>query len=201
VEKNAGEIDMKRNYNDVIAALSLSKRKQCRGIAAAPSGFRNDLLAGFLLLFVFLLFSCGCSKPLVTAKVSEDVRYISDTVDTDRKGAFHAVRWALKVRGYPIAAENEADGTMTTAWVPAKSDSHALMLFGRYDFGVNGAYYQLDVRIEPQEGKTRISIGSRVKSVVADLKSTGIEERRVLTEAKDYLRTGEPEITNIGLEE
>lgn len=153
-----------------------------------------------VLLFVVAV-SYGCSKPLATARVSEDVRYVSDTLNADKKGAYHAVRWALKINGYPIATENENAGVITTVWMPTKSDSHALMLFDRYDFGVNGAYYQLDVRVESVEGKTRVSIGSRIKSVVADLKSTGIEERRVLNEAKDYLRTGEPEVTNIGLEE
>lgn len=160
---------------------------------------KNHILPVLLLCLVAV--SYGCSKPLASAKVSDDVRYISDTVDADKKGAYHAVRWALKIKGYPIATENETEGVITTVWMPTKSDSHALMLFDRYDFGVNGAYYQIDVRLESEEGKTRISIGSKIKSVVADLKSTGIEERRVLNEAKDYLRVSEPGLTNIGLEE
>ncbi len=172
---------MKRNFQAYIA----SKRGQ---------------FVEVILCIIVLLFQ-GCSKPLVTAKVSENILYISGTVGVDKKEAFNAVRWALKKRGYPIAFENEADGTLKTAWLAAKSDSHAFVLFGRYDLGVNGAYYQLDVHIESAEGKSKISIGSIVKSVISNLKSTGIEERRILSDAKDYLRISEPEITNIGLEE
>jgi len=107
----------------------------------------------------------------------------------------------LNATGYIIANENATEGTITSTWQPTKSDSHALDLFNRRDFGANGAYYQLEIHVTNESGKTRVDVGSRVDSVVANLKSTGIEERRVLNVIGNYLRSSEPELSNIGLQE
>ena len=143
----------------------------------------------------------ACSKPMAEGRVTKDIRYITKTFDTNKEEAFYAVRWALKINGYPIARENQNEGIVESTWLPTKSDSHALILFDRPEFPVNGGYYQLIVSVTPEEGKMRIAVGSKLKAVMAGLKTTGIEERRVLKEIGDYLRVKEPDVTNIGLEE
>lgn len=158
-------------------------------------------LSQSLFLCVLITFVAACSKPLAEGKVSKDVRYISGKFDTNKEEAFYAVRWALKTRGYPIAHENQNEGVVKSTWVPTKSDSHALILFDRPDFGVNGGYYQVLVNVTPEEGKMKIAVATQVKAVPYGVKSTGIEERRILNEIGDYLRVKEPEVSNIGLEE
>lgn len=148
----------------------------------------------------FLPGVMACSKPLASAKVAKDVGYVSKSFAVDTTEAFSAVRWALKINGYPIANENVQDGIVTTTWIPTTSDSHAIELFNRRDFGVNGAYHQLEVHVVSEDGRTRIDVGSRVKSVAQGVKSTGIEERKVLNEVAKYLRVSEPTITNLGRE-
>lgn len=143
----------------------------------------------------------SCSKPLATARVEPDVGYVSKSFSTDTTNALAAVRWALNANGYSIANDNVGEGTITTTWVPTTSDSHAVDLFNRRDFGANGAYRQLEVHVSGEEGRTRVDVGSRIKTMVSNLKSTGIEERKVLNEIGNYLRTSEPELTNIGLDE
>lgn len=158
--------------------------------------------------FIGSLFLCGlmiciaaCSKPMAEGRVSKDIRYIAKKFDANKEEVFYAVRWALKINGYPIARENQNEGVVESTWLPTKSDSHALILFDRPEFPVNGGYYQLIVNVTPEDGRMRISVGSKFKAVMTGLKSTGIEERRVLREIGNYLRVKEPDVTNIGLEE
>jgi hypothetical protein len=154
--------------------------------------------------FLFLILSLAlmsCSKPLATARVEPDVGYVSKSFSTDSTNALAAVRWALKINGYSIANENAGEGTITSSWLPTTSDSHAINLFNRRDFGANGAYHQLEVHVSGEDGRTRVDVGSRLKALVANLKSTGIEERKILNEIGNYLRTSEPELTNIGVGE
>lgn len=153
------------------------------------------------VLVVDLLFFAGCGKPLASARVVPDVAYVSKSFTTDQTSALAAVRWALKIRGYSIAGEKPGEGIITTTWLPTTSDSHMIDLFNRHDFGVNGAYHQLMVQVSGESGRTQVSVGSRVKTLVSNLKSSGIEERRVLSEVGNYLRMSEPNLTNIGLEE
>ncbi len=153
------------------------------------------------LFLILCLTLVGCSKPMINASVAEDIGFVSKSFATDTTQAFAAVRYALKISGYSIASDSQPEGLITSTWVPTKSDSHAVMVFDRRQMGVNGAYYQLEVHIVPDAGKVRIDVGAKAKSVVANLKSTGIEERKVLSEVGNYLRTSEPELSNIGLEE
>lgn len=153
-----------------------------------------------MFLMLVLVVTTGCGKPLATAKVAKEVAYLSRSFVTDANEAYAAVRWALRITDYPIAKENLQDGIVTTTWVPTTSDSHAIVIFGRRDFGVTGAYHQLEVHIVPENGRTRIDIGSRVKALAEGVESTGIEERKILSEISNYLRVAEPAITNIGRE-
>ncbi len=142
-----------------------------------------------------------CAKPMVNAAVNKDVRYVSEYVKVDQSEAYNAAKWALVMNDYPLATKDEEKGLLETAWIPTKTDSHAIILFNRRDLGVNGAYFQMIVKVVPYNGKTRLDVGTRIKSVASGVKSTGIEERRVLKEIKEYLRKDEPTLSNVGLEE
>ena len=164
-------------------------------------GHNMKSIVSCILASCLVMALVACGKPLATATVYKHIRYYSETVDANTTDALYAVRWALKINGYPIALENKTEGRVESTWLPTTTDSHVVVVFNRPDFGVNGAYYQLIVKVAPRDGQTRISVGSKIKSLVAGLRSTGIEERKVLAEVKDYLRDKEPGLTNIGIEE
>ena len=66
---------------------------------------------------------------------------------------------------------------------------------------MSGSYHQLEVLFEPEGGFTIIKVGSRIKSLVAQTRSSGVEEEKVLKLTADALRIGEPDITNLGISE
>ncbi|MFH1874434.1 MAG: hypothetical protein ABH859_04520 [Pseudomonadota bacterium] len=146
-------------------------------------------------------FCAQCAKPMINATIEPDIRYVSETVKTDKQEAYDAAKWSLVMNGYPLATKDEKQGLLETAWVPSKTDSHALVMFNRRDLGVNGAYYQMIVQVVSNNGETRLDVGTRIKSVASGVKSTGIEERRILRDVKEYLRKKEPTVSNVGLEE
>ena len=160
---------------------------------------RNLLCSALLFALVALLFSC--SKPLASARVHPDVDYKSRDFAATPNDIYYAARWALVTAGYSVASENLQDGVILTSWVPVKSDSHYMPLFGRPDYGVTNSYHQLEIRIEPGEGRATVRVGSRVKTLVASLQSSGKEEQRVLDGIGDFLRKNEPTLTNLGVDE
>lgn len=150
-------------------------------------------------LLLFLLPSC--SKPMADAKVAKDVEYVSRDYAADANDIYYAVRWALVECAYPLANENMQDGIITTAWVPITSNSHYVEIFGRRDFGVTNSYHQIEIQVVPEDGRTRVKSGSRFKTMVANMKSSGVEERKILDRIGDRLRKTEPEVTNLGIDE
>jgi hypothetical protein len=144
----------------------------------------------------------GCNKPFLRAKPSKDVTFESRTYKATANNCYYAIRFALKRSGYTMSSENLADGLLKSSWVPVTSDSHYLPLFDSRDYGVTGAYHQLEIQVVPHGShRTEVRVGSRVKAVVTGLQSSGVEERKVLAEVGDYLRKNEPEITNDGIGE
>lgn len=135
------------------------------------------------------------------AQVAKSVEYESRDYAAGANDIYYAVRWALVECGYPVANENLPDGIITTAWVPVKSDSHYVDVFGRPDYGVTNSYHQLEVQVVPEGGRTTVKVGSRFKSMLAYLKSSGFEERKVLDRIGDRLRKAEPTVTNLGIDE
>ncbi|MBI2341187.1 MAG: hypothetical protein HYU98_00425 [Deltaproteobacteria bacterium] len=154
----------------------------------------------FFLMPVLLFVSCA--HPLYEAREFPN-KTVSKTFETDANQAYSAIRWALKTSGYAIINENLEEGIVTSGWLPTKADSHYLEPFGHPDYGVNGAYYRLEVKIIPEDvgSKTRVEIVSRVRSMMAQLKSSEIEEKKILNMVSDYLRKPDIHLTNIGLEE
>lgn len=116
---------------------------------------------------------------------------------------YYALRWALKANHYPIAEEDFQNGILKTRYVPVRVYSHYIDIFGRRDYGVSGAYHQLEVRLTPQGGggHTEVQIGSRIQGVVSNLKSNGREEKMILGKIADYLRSPNVQVTNLGVQE
>lgn len=159
---------------------------------------RNRLIIAVILLGVFV---CGCSDKMVLAKTAKDLHFFSKTYNASPNECYYAIRWALKINGYPLAHENLPGGILTTTWQPVTSDSHYLEPFASRDYGVTGAYHQLEVRVVPRDNKTKVDVGSRVKSVATGLKTSGVEEEKVLAQIGNYLRSSEPVLSNDGIAE
>lgn len=158
-----------------------------------------------LIMIMVLLVGVAvgaCNKPFLRAKTSKNVQFMSEQYKASANDCYYALRYAFKSNGYTLASENLADGILTTTWSPVTSDSHYLPLFDSRDYGATGAYHQLEVRVVPRgHTKTKVEIGSRVKAVVSNIKTSGVEERKILAAVGSYLRKNEPEITNDGIEE
>ena len=129
----------------------------------------------------------------------DEVRYFSRDYATDPNDAYYAVRWALKENDLSVADEDLPAGVIKTSWVPVTSDSHYLALFGRRDYGVTGSYFQLEIHLVERGGRTQVKVGSRAKTLVNNLKSSGEVEYAVLNDIGNYLRKSAPEITNLGV--
>ena len=155
------------------------------------------------LLFIVLsvaMATLSCAKVFRVATPSQP-HYYKQTFSSNANDLYYALRWALRTYGYPIAEEDLQNGVIKTHYVPVKAYSHYLELFNRHDFGINGAYHQLEVRLVPQNGKTEVQVGSRIQSIVAHLKSAGTEEQMILDKVADYLRNQNVQVTNLGLRE
>lgn len=142
----------------------------------------------------------GCAKVYRTAEPS-DPKFIERQFLATPNEVYYALQWALKVSDYPIAEENLAGGIIHTRYVPVKATSHYVEIFGRKDYGVTGAYHQLEVQVLPAGEETKVRIGSRVKGIVSNLKSSFTEEKKVLADVSNYLRDPNVRITNLGVKE
>jgi len=153
------------------------------------------------LLPALLLLLAACGKPMAHAHITPPSQYFSEDYAASANDTYYAVRWALKNAGYPVEKEDLPGGIITTKWLPVTAGSHYIELFDRRDYGATNSYHQLDVRISPEGGRTLVKVGSRAKALVYNLKSSGVEERKVLEYVGDYLRGSEPDITNLGINE
>jgi len=155
-----------------------------------------------MLVLVLGVVAGACNKPFLRAKTSKNVEFESKEFNATANDCYYALRYAFKVNGYMMGSENLRDGILTTTWEPVTSDSHYLQVFDSRDYGVTGAYYQLEVRVVPRgNDRTKLEVGSRVESVASGLKSSGVEERKILATVGNYLRKHEPVMTNEGIEE
>ena len=154
-----------------------------------------------VLAIVAALFLSACSKPMAYGHIAQPIEYFSNDYAASPNDAYYAVRWALKDAGYPVEKEDLPGGIITSKWLPVTAGSHYVEIFGRRDYGATNSYYQLEVRITPGSGRTLVKVGSRVKTLAHNLKSSGVEERKVLAFVGNYLRSNEPNLTNLGLQE
>ncbi|MFH0800119.1 MAG: hypothetical protein V2A66_08075 [Pseudomonadota bacterium] len=158
-------------------------------------------MKGRIAILCVLLAAFGCSKPLASARVRADGVEYSRSYAASANDVYYAAKWAFVKAGLSVANENLQDGILTTTWLPVSSDSHYVEIFGRPDYGVTNSYYQIEIKIVPGGGRTEVRALSRVKTIVARLKSSGIKENEVLESIGDALRKGEPTVTNLGVDE
>lgn len=151
-------------------------------------------------LFI-VIAAAGCAKPMMNATVIKDIYYESDDYAAVPNDVYYAIRWAMKENGYAVDEENLSDGVITSTWIPVKSDSHYIPMFGRREYGVTSSYYQLKIQVVSEEGRTRVKVGTRIKTLVSNLTSSGIEEKKLLAGIGDYLRKKNPDLTNLGVNE
>lgn len=152
----------------------------------------------FLLLASCFLFSCAKTYRVATPT---QPKYYKQAFAASPNDVYYALRWAFRTHGYPIAEEDLQNGVIKTRYAPVKANSHFLNTFDRKDFGINGAYHQLEARLAAKNGKTEVQLGSRIQSVVANLQSSGAEEKMILQKVADYLRSPNVQITNLGVQE
>lgn len=162
---------------------------------------RRNAICTTLSLVLALCLAQACSKPLASATVRPNSSPVSRDYAALPNDIYYATRWALVEAGFAVASENLQDGVILTSWEPVKSDSYYIPLFERQDYGVTNSYHQLEIKIVPEGGRTDVQVTSRVKSLVANIKSSGIEERKVLDGIGNYLRKSEPSLTNLGVSE
>ena len=152
-----------------------------------------------LFAVVAILFCSACGKSLVSGKINPNMEYYQISLDASANDVYYAVRAALEKSDYAVSSEDLKAGTIVTTWRPISSDSHYVKLFDRKDYSVNAAYHQLEVHIVPAGENVQLKIGSRTKSLVAGLKSSGVEEKKLFFYVANVLRNDEPEITNLGV--
>lgn len=158
-----------------------------------------------LMLMVLLCAVTACVKPALTAK-EQSTTPVERMFTATPNQAYYAIRWALASVGYPVGHEDLVNGMISTSWVPTSPTSHFLNPFDRADpdardFVNLSGYYKIDFQVVPEGGKTRIVATSRVRVMVAAVKSTGAQEEMVLRKVGDYLRTSDPDVTNLGVKE
>lgn len=153
-----------------------------------------------LLFFLILSSLLSCNKTYRVAKPIEP-HFFEKTFPASPNEVYYGLRWALRTYGYPIAEEDHQNGVMKTRFVPVGPKSHYIPVFDRKDYGVNGAYHRLEVRLVPKGGATEVQIGSRIQSVVAKIHSSGSEEEMILEKVATYLRSPNVQATNLGIQE
>lgn len=142
----------------------------------------------------------GCTKVFRTATPTTP-QIFKKRYEAAPNDLYYALRWALKTYGYPIAEEDLQNGIIKSRYVPVKAASHYIAVFGRQDYGVSGAYHQLEVRLLPAGAQTEVQIGSRIQGVVSKLQSSGREEKMIFSKVGDYLRDPGIQVTNQGVRE
>lgn len=154
----------------------------------------------FFCFFAGLLFLSACTKTYTTAKPGEPKLY-KKIYSAKPNDLYYALRWAFKAYGYPIAEEDLQNGVIKSRYVPVGANSHYIDVFRRKDFGLSGAYHQLEARLLPHGDKTTLQIGSRIQSIVANIHSTGREEAMLFEKVSDYLRSPNVQLTNQGIQD
>lgn len=154
-----------------------------------------------LLVLVSCLLGLGCATPLAEGKLISG-EPVSKIISADANSIYHAIKRAMDEFGYPAGIEDLPGGVVESKWVPVGAGSHYVDLFEGKDFGANGAYYKMVVKIKPLEsGKCMVEARTDVKSIVNGMKSTGDKERDILAKIALHARGYDVTVTNLGVEE
>lgn len=156
-------------------------------------------LSVFLVLISAITLS-SCGKPRLFGK-EQEIAPVSQSFPIDTKSALTAVKESLQYNGYAIQSSDDAKGVLETHWQPSTSDSHYVDFFQRKDRGTTGSYYKLVIKVSPKgQADSVVEVSNVAKSIVSNLKSTGMEEEKILTKVGDYTRKSNIEVTNVGLQ-
>lgn len=185
-----------RSVNDEAISWNTCGRRSPR-----PFRARDDRKCLTLVILFFTIFTTSCAKLALEARVNSNVEYLVRSFVATPNEVYYAVRDALLREGYGVAREDLASGLITSTWVSTTADSHYVDLFNRRNYIINGGYYQLDIRVMPEGPATRLEVAAVVKSAVANLRSAGKVEKRLLADVANGLRKQEPVITNLGIAE
>lgn len=157
-------------------------------------------IACSLGVLILLATLAACGKPRLFGK-EQEVNPIVKSFPIDSKAAFQAAKEALAYNGYNLQTEDAQQGILETHWQPSTSDSHYVWVFNRKDRGTVGSYHRLVVKITPKGGsESQVEIYSLAKSFIMNLKSTGMEEQKVLVKMADFTRKANIDVTNVGLQ-
>jgi hypothetical protein len=153
------------------------------------------LLVGVLSLLTVVL---GCNRVVVR---SRDVLMtpLVKNLKADYRTVFNASRTVLENMEYKIQYVNEDEGTLKTGWMSTTIDSHYVEVFDRPDYGVTNAYYHLAIGIQSVGEGTRISVSAPLRTVVGNMHSSHVIEKKFLSKLADLLRPADIEITNVGV--
>ncbi len=158
---------------------------------------RNFLILS-LLIFYWLTFSAGmCTKDIVYGR-DFYTNPIHETFSNDKASIMVAIQKTLDHLGYTTQVVDESKGEFVTGWQPVEAESHYVKLFDRRDYGAaDGAYYELTVDLSDVGSKTKVAVGTKVKSIVGKLETTKRVENKFLDQLRDNLRSPNIELTNV----
>lgn len=156
------------------------------------------------ILFAVLFASFGlaaCTTPLVTGRDIE-TEPVSQTFNAPAIASFEAAEKALRDMDYNVEYANKDEGVLRTGWQPTTIDSHYLEVFGRPDYGANGAYYYMMVRITADgPNMSTVQVSAPLRTIVSRMWSTHRQEKKFLAKVRNMLLPGDMQITNIGVVE
>ena len=157
-------------------------------------------IIGLLLITSLLGPLTACNRKIIYSK-DRAMEPISKLFNTSLDEAYKTSKEAILRLGYRIDREDEPQKSFRTVWLSTKADSHYVDLFDRRDYGTVGAYYRLQVKVTEKQGQADVEIEAPVRSIIGRMKSSHIEEKKVLKKMADLLRKEDFEMTNVGVEE
>lgn len=152
-----------------------------------------------LPLLLLTLLIGGCNRAIVHGR-ERPIEPLSRSYPQPVDQTFQAAKQALTQLGYEIRQEDKGEGLIRSSWVSTKATSHYTDLFDQKDYGTVGTYYRVELKVTAHNGKSQVTVGLPVKSLVPHQKSTYREERRVLRKIADLLRKDDFEMTNLGVD-
>lgn len=144
-----------------------------------------------------LLLGSSCNKAMVTGR-DLDTEPVVHEFTAPYPEVFLAARQALRDMEFKVEYYNEEQGIIRTGWMPVTSDSHYVDVFGRPDYGANGAYYHFAIRMQDLGNKTRVQVQAPLRTIVAKMYSSHREENRLLKRVRHLVRPADFKVTNVG---
>lgn len=157
------------------------------------------------ILILLVLFGVSnivsCSSPLADGEVTA-MEPVTTEMAADANSIYYATKWAFDQCGYPSGPEDLTVGVLETKWVPAGAASHYIDSIAGKDYGSNGVYYKMIIRITPlANGHSKVRAQTNVNSIVKAVKTTGDKERQMLAKIREHSRGYNITVTNLGVEE